>query len=245
MLISDVVHSEVSVSTHLSRKELKQDNVALKVEETRHFFVEHRDLAIKAGVAIVIVLVIGFGSWFFISSRKQARQQALTSALALQNAPVGAANPSGGASFPTEAAKNAAVTKALNSVMADGSEEGYAAEYYLAGINGANGKTDEALKQYDHVAANAGADYASLAKLAKAQLLFSINRSSEAQAILKDLMANPTAMVSKDQAAMTLAEGIAPTQPEEARKLLIPIVSAHSDISQAAVAVMTDLPAAK
>jgi hypothetical protein len=95
------------------------------------------------------------------------------------------------------------------------------------------------------VAASAGADYASLAKLAKAQLLFSINKSSDAQAVLKDLMANPTAMVSKDQAAMTLAEGIAPTQPEEARKLLTPIVVAHSDISQAAVSVMADLPAAK
>jgi hypothetical protein len=129
--------------------------------------------------------------------------------------------------------------------MADGSEEGYAAEYYLAGLNGANGKTDEALKQYDHVAANAGADYASLAKLAKAELLFSINKPSDAEAILKDLMAHPTAMVSKDQAAMTLAEGIAPTQPEEARKLLAPIASAHSDVSQAAVTAMADLPAAK
>ncbi|HEY4088713.1 MAG TPA: hypothetical protein VGM43_22440, partial [Bryobacteraceae bacterium] len=190
------------MSTHLSRKELKQDNVALKVEETRHFFVQHRDLIVKAGIAVVIVAIIGFGSWFFVSSRRQAREQALASALALQNAPVGAANPSGGASFPTAAAKDAAVTKALNSVMADGSEEGYAAEYYLAGLNGANGKTDEALKQYDHVAANAGADYASLAKLAKAELLFSINKPSDAEAILKDLMANPTAMVSKDQAAM-------------------------------------------
>jgi hypothetical protein len=233
------------VSTHLSRKELKQDNVALKVEETKHFFVQHRDSVIKAGIAILVVLVIGYGSWFFISSRKQAREQALASALDLQNAPVGVATPNGGKSFPTQAAKDAALTKALNSVVAEGSDEGYAAEYYLAGLNAVAGKTDEALKQYDHVAANAGDDYASLAKLAKAQLLFSTNKSSEAQAILRDLMAHPTAMVSKDQAAMTLAQGIASTQPEEARKLLLPIANAHSDISQAAVTAMTDLPAAK
>jgi predicted negative regulator of RcsB-dependent stress response len=245
MLISDVVHSEVSVSTHLSRKELKQDNVALKVEETRHFFVEHRDSIIKAGVALVIVVVIGFASWFFISSRRQARQQALASAIQLQNAPVGTAPPNGGPSFPSAEAKSTAVTKALNSVMAEGSDEGYAAEYYLAGLNAANGKTDEAVKQYDHVAANASDDYASLAKLAKAQLLFSVNKSPEAQAILRDLMAHPTAVVSKEQAAMTLAQGIASTQPEEARKLLLPIASAHSDISQVAVAAMSELPAGK
>jgi len=245
MLISDVVHPEVFVSTHLSRKELKQDNVALKVEETRHFLETHRDLVIRIGVITVIVVAIGYGSWWFMNSRKQAREQALGAAVELQNAPVGAPSPSGGPSFPTDAAKTAAVEKALNSVMAEGSEEGYAAEYYLAGINASNGKTDEALKQYDHVAANAGTDYASLAKLAKAQLLFSINKSSDAQAILRDLMAHPTAMVSKDQAAMILAQGIASTQPEEARKLLLPIASAHSDISQAAVMAMADLPPAK
>jgi hypothetical protein len=52
-------------------------------------------------------------------------------------------------------------------------------------------------------------------------------------------------MVSKEQAAMTLAQGIAATQPEEARKLLLPIASAHSDVSQAAVTAMAELPAAK
>ena len=38
------------MSTHLSRKELKQDNVALKVEETTHFLVTHRALMVKTGV---------------------------------------------------------------------------------------------------------------------------------------------------------------------------------------------------
>jgi hypothetical protein len=234
------------VSTHLSRKELKQDNVALKVEETRHFLVTHRELAIKIGVIAVIVAAVGFGSWFFISSRHQARQQALASALEIENAPIGGtATPNGGPSFATEGAKMDAVRKALDSVMAEGSEEGYAAEYALAGINATNGKTDDALKQYDHVAANAGDDYASLAKLAKAQLLFSLNKSADAETLLKDLIAHPTAMVSKDQATMTLAQGIAATRPDEARKLLVPIASSRSDVSQAAVTAMADLPAAK
>ncbi|HVW07510.1 MAG TPA: hypothetical protein VHC90_02955 [Bryobacteraceae bacterium] len=233
------------MSTHLSRKELKQDNVALKVEETRHFLVEHRQLVVKGGIAVLIAVVVLFGSWFFISSRRQAREQALAAAIDLENAPVGTANPNGGPSFPSDAAKMTAVRNALNSVVSEGSQEGYAAEYYLAGIDASNGKSDEALKEYDHVAANADADYASLAKLAKAQLLFSLNRSSEAQTILKDLMANPTTMVSKDQAAVTLAQGIASTQPEEARKLLLPVASEHSDASQVAVTALGELPAAK
>ena len=234
------------MSTHLSRKELKQDNVALKVEETTHFLVTHRELVTKVGVGILAVLVIGFGSWFFISSRRDGREQALATAITMENAPVGAAA-AGGVSFPSDAAKADAVKKAFDSVISQngGSEEAYASEYYLAGSDAAAGKTDDAVKKYDDVISGAGTDYASLAKLAKAQLLFSLNRSPEAQTLLKDLIANPTAMVSKDQASITLAKGIAATQPDEARKLLVPIASEHSDVSQIAVTAMAELPQGK
>jgi hypothetical protein len=231
----------------LSRKELKQDNVALKVEETTHFLVTHRPLVIRIGVIVLAVLVVGLGSWFFISSRRDAREQALATALAAQAAPVGAPNPNGGVSFPTEAAKADAVRKDFNSIISSdgGTEEAYAAQYYLAGLDIAAGKTEDGLKKYDAVISGAGADYSSLAKLAKAQVLFSVNRAPEAQTLLRDLMANPTAMVSKDQAAIALAKALASTQPEEARKLLLPIASTHSEISQIAVTAMADLPQAK
>ena len=65
------------MSTHLSRKELKQDNVALKVEETTHFLVTHRALVTKVGGVVLAIIVIGLGSWFFISSRRDSREQAL------------------------------------------------------------------------------------------------------------------------------------------------------------------------
>ena len=235
------------MSTHLSRKELKQDNVALKVEATTHFLVTHRPLVTRIAIAILAILVVGLGSWFFMSSRRDAREQALGSALAMENAPVGAAPPNGGLSFPSDLAKADAVRKAFNSIVTQdaGSEEAYAAEYYLAGHDIANGKIDDGLKKYDDVASKADVDYASLAKLGKAQVLFSLGRSSEAQAVLKDLMAHPTAMVSKEQASITLAKGIAGTQPEEARKLLLPIANEHSDISEAAVTALGELPASK
>jgi hypothetical protein len=146
-------------------------------------------------------------------------------------------------SFPSEAAKSDAIHKAFNSIISQdgGSDEAYAAEYYLAGIDMSDGKTDDALKKYDHVASGADSDYAPLAKLAKAQVLFSLNRAPEAEAILKDLIANPTAMVSKEQASMVLAKGIAASQPEEARKLLTPIAAEKSDIAQAAATALSDI----
>lgn len=235
------------MSDHLSRKELKQDNVALKVEETTHFLVTHRAQAIRAGIIVAAVLVVGLGSWFFISSRRDAREQALGAALTLENAPIAATSPNGGPSFTTESAKADAVRKAFNAIISQdgGSEEAYAAEYYLAGIDVTDGKLDDAVKKYDHVASGAGADYASLAKLGKAQVLISLGNSASAEALLKELMANPTSMVSKDQAAVVLAKAIAPTQPEEARKLLLPIASENNEVSQVAVTAMGELPAAK
>jgi hypothetical protein len=200
----------------------------------------------KVGGVVLAVLVIGLGSWFFISSRHDAREQALANALSLQNSTVGApaGAPAGIQSFPTEAAKSDAIHKAFNSIISQegGSDEAYAAEYFLAGVDLTDGKQDDALKKYDHVASGGNADYGSMAKLAKAQVLFSLNRAPEAETILKDLIANPTAMVSKDQASIVLAKGIAASQPEEARKLLTPIAAEKSDVAQAASAALGELP---
>ncbi len=235
------------MSDHLTRKELKQDNVALKVGETAHFLVTHRKQSIRVGIAVLAVLVVGLGSWFFITSRRDARELALANALALESATVGAPSPTGGQTFPSEAAKSDAIKKAFTAIITQdsGSEEAYAAEFYLAGVDVTNSKLADALKKYDHVASGAGADYASLAKLGKAQVLFALGNNPEAQTVLKDLIAHPTAMVSKEQASIVLAKGIASTQPEEARKLLIPIAGQANEISQAAVTAMGELPQAK
>jgi hypothetical protein len=201
----------------------------------------------RIAVIVLAVLVVGLGSWFFITSRRDAREQALAAALNMQNAPIGAAAPNGGISFPSDIAKADAVRKAFNSIISQdaGSKEAYAAEYFLAGIDVSNAKSDDALKKYSDIASGGDSDYASLAKLAKAQLLFSLGRGPEAKTLLDDLIAHPTATVSKEQASFTLAKGIAPTQPDEARKLLAPLANQHTEISQAAVTAMTELPVAK
>jgi hypothetical protein len=49
-------------------------------------------------------------------------------------------------------------------------------------------------------------------------------------------------MVSKEQASMVLAKGIAASQPEEARKLLAPIAAEKSDVAQVAATALNELP---
>jgi predicted negative regulator of RcsB-dependent stress response len=105
-----------------------------------------------------------------------------------------------------------------------------------------SGKPEEARKKYQDVADHADVNYASLGKLALAQLDFADNRTADAQNLLKNLQDHPTDLVSKNQATFALAKGLIPTQPDEARKLLLSLATTQSDISQIAVAAMTDLP---
>jgi predicted negative regulator of RcsB-dependent stress response len=216
------------VASHLTRKEiLKQDKFAVEVEHTVHYFAAHRKQTILyGGIALAVILIAG-GVFYFRSSQHSVREQVLGEALSLVNAPVAAASPSGGPSFPTQAAKDDAVGKALNKVASDyaGSAEGYVAEYSLAGTALDAGKMDDARKKYQDVADHAEVNYASLAKLALAEIDASENRNGDAEKLLKDLMDHPTDLVSKTQATIAYATVIGPARPDEARKLLSGIIS--------------------
>jgi hypothetical protein len=104
------------------------------------------------------------------------------------------------------------------------------------------GNVDEARRKFQDAADHGNANYASLAKLALAQLDYAQNRTAEAEALLKGLMDHPTDLVSKEQAEFTWAKTIAPTKPEEARKLFQQLVSEKSEVSQIAQAAMNELP---
>jgi hypothetical protein len=124
------------VASHLTRKAiLKQDKFAVEVEHTVDYFAAHRQQTILYGGIALAIIVIAGGFFYFRNSQHSVREQVLGEALSLANAPVGTAAPTGGPSFPTEAAKDDAVSKALTKVASDyaGTAEGYVAEYSLAG----------------------------------------------------------------------------------------------------------------
>ena len=232
------------MSDHLTRKELTQDNVALKVGETFNFFTTHRQQTARYGGAIIAVAVIVWAGFYYTGYKSGVRQQALADAIQLQNAPVGQAPPNGGPSFPNDAAKKDGVAKSYAKLLAEngGTMEGYIAEYALGSMDAEDGKYAEAKKKFQDVADHADVNYASLAKLSLGQLAFAENKIDEGKKILQDLIANPTDVVSKNQATFTLAKGLTATQPAEARKLLLPLASAAGEASQAAVTALQELP---
>ncbi len=233
------------MATHLTRKELKHDNVALRVEETFDFFNTHRKELIRyGGIAIAVVVVIG-AIFYYRNAQHQSREAALSEALALQNAPVGIASQNGTPAFATDQQKKEAVSRAFNNLVKDygGSEEAYIAQYYLASMAVDAGKMDEAKRSFLDVADHADRNYASLAKLALAQLDFATGDSASAQALLRGLMDNPTDLVSKTTATLALARVLAKSNPVEARSLVQPLVTAGGDDATIAAQVMSEIPA--
>lgn len=232
------------MATHLTRKELKHDDIALRVEETFDFFNTHRKEIFRWGsTAIAIVLIIA-AVFYYRSSQHQVREELLSEALTLENVQVGTPSQNGGPAFTTEAQKRDAVSKAFNKLVNDygGSKEAYIARYYLASMAIEAGKTDDAKRGFREVADHADKNYASLGKLALAQLDFATGNSAEAEPLLRDLIDHPTDLVSKTQATIALARGLSKTKPAEARKLIQPLVSAGGDEAPLAAQVLSEIP---
>lgn len=225
----------------LTRKDLKTDRFAQEVGHTVEYVGEHRAQIVRYGAVALVILILGIGVYFYRQHQQAQRQQELASAIRIQESPVGSDSP--GASYPTQQAKEEAALKAFSDLTnkLSGTDEGHIAQYYRGAILADQGKLQEAEASFKTVAADAGKNQASLAKLALIQIYLIGNRNAEAEKMGRDLLANPTDYVSKEQATFALARALARTNPAEARKLLEPLRSSRSAVSQAAIQLYAEL----
>ncbi|HEY1206291.1 MAG: tetratricopeptide repeat protein [Bryobacteraceae bacterium] len=228
----------------ITRKKLKQDEFAQDVGLTVDFLNEHRQEAIRYGVAglIAIVLIVGLFYWF--RHRGAERQVALTAALQVWQTPVGPPQEGQDKSFQTDQDKQKAVLKAFGDVAAkySGSNEAAVANYYLGSAAANSGKLAAAELAFKEVIDSGNADYASLAKLTLASVYQAERRQADGEKLLQSLIDKPTDFVSKEQATIALARYVAPSDPERARKLLEPLRTARSSIGRLATSELNSLP---
>lgn len=226
----------------LTRKDLKTDKFALEVGQTVDYFEEHRKDIIRYGAIALVVVLIGAAVFFYRKQQHTTRQEALGQAIQMQEASVGQAAP-GMMSFPTQQAKDQATLKAFGDLAGkySGSDEALIAEYYLGSITADQGKLAEATKHYKAVVDSGDAHYAPLAKLSLAQIYFSDGHAAEGEQLLRSMIDHPTLFVSKEQATMVLAQELAKTKPDEARKLLGPLRTSSGPVSQIAIRLYGEL----
>jgi predicted negative regulator of RcsB-dependent stress response len=228
----------------ITRKELKSDKFAQEVGLTVTFFEEHqKDVVRYGGIGVAVLLLIG-GFVIYQRHEHAARQEELAAAIRIQETPVATVAVSGQATFPTQDAKDQAAIKAFADLESkhSGSDEAQIAEYYLGCVHADQGKLADAEKNFLNVTNHADKNYASLAKIALAEIYFSDGRFDQGEKLLRDLMANPTVFVSKDQAAITLAKHLTGRNNAEARKLLAPIRDSKSPVAGIAQQMSAQIP---
>ncbi|SRR5579883_1521284 len=220
-----------------TRKQLKSDPFAQEVGLTWEWVTEHRSEITKYGSIALAVILVAAGVYFYNRHAAAVREEALAEAMKIDNATVSATPQPPNMTFATQEEKDKATDKAFTdiSVKYHGTQEGAIAGLYLGGRLAEKGKVAEAEKIFKDVVDSAPKDYASLAKISLAQVYASEGKMDDAKKLMQDVIDHPTALVSKEQAQIELAQMLANSDPAAARKLLEPLRTARTAVSRAAI----------
>jgi predicted negative regulator of RcsB-dependent stress response len=226
----------------ITRKELKSDKFAQEVGLTVTFFEEHQKEIVRYGAIVAAAGLLLAGYLYYQRKQHGVREEALTKAIQVQEAPVGP-SANGGLSFPTQDAKDLETVRVFSELRDkySGTGEGEIAEYYLGSVKADQGKLGEAEKSFLEAARKGDQNYASLARLSLAQIYFADGRSDLGEQTLRELIAKPTIFVSKEQATITLARYLMLKKPAEARKLLDPLRNQAGQVGQVALQVYGEI----
>jgi len=226
-----------------TRHDLKSDKFVLEVAHIVDFLEEHRGQSIRFGAIVLALVIAGAGLFYFMKVRRESRVSELSAAMLVYNSGVGQQEGNRSRTFPTEEARQQAIKKEFTGFVTkhSGTEEAGVANYLL-GTNAADqGNIVEARRYLDAAIKDCGKDYGSLAKIALAGIASAEGKTAEAEKLLRELIANPTILVGKEQATITLATILAPTKPDEARKLLEPLRTETGAASRAALTMLAEL----
>ena len=221
-----------------TRKDLKTDKFAEDIFDVFGWASAHKTEVVRYGAALIVLVLIVVGVTYYNRSQATAREVALAQALRVDEATTGAAIEPTSLHFDTEAEKAKARTQAFTelSTKHGGTQEGAIADMYLASYAVDSGNQEEAARRYKRVVDDGPKPYASLARIALSQIYVSEGKLAEAEKVLRDAIANPSATVSKEQAQLALGEMLSSSNPTEAHKLLDPLrTSARGTISRAAI----------
>lgn len=227
-----------------TRKDLKTDKFAQEVGHTVQFLAGHRRETARYALIGLVVLILAGGYWIYSNRQAAARAKALADAIHVSDAVISPTPQLPSLNFATQEEKDKAVVEAYGKVAAAyrGTQEGAIAQLYVAASKTDKGQTEEAIKLYRELVDWAPTEHKRVAQVALAELLASQNQIEEAQKLLESVAQTSSALVSKEQASLTLAKILAKSDPAKARQILEPLRDSRSAISSAAITLLAGLP---
>lgn len=212
-----------------TRHSLKQDRfskVTLQTaEKTMHWTVEHQKTLVAGGIVVLLVILAGFGAWYYFNQQDQKASvefgQAVRTLDAQLRPPNTPAQP-GVQSFTSVQERATEAHKEFQAVV-DKYPHTHAGDFatYFAGVTASTmGDNATAERELKKISSSGDKDLASLAKFALATVYRKTNRPKDAIDIYKQLAEKPTASVGKSMAEFELASLYQEqNQPQEARRI--------------------------
>ena len=221
------------------RHQLKQDQFAVKTQETIDWASAHQNALLYWTLAVVVIVALGVGGFYYQQRREQAASVLLGEAIEQYSAPIVPAGTPATPGYPSfystaERAKAASQKFADVSDKYSHTDAGTLAKYFLGltyeDLND-NTRAEQQLKE----AVSAGnKDTAALAKAALASLYENTGREQDAINEYKELVDKPANTVPKSTAQLKLAELYQAKNPVEAKKIYADIIK-DKDSPEAAV----------
>jgi predicted negative regulator of RcsB-dependent stress response len=229
---------------NIDRKYLKQDKFVQEVGREIEYFTEHRT-TILVGLAVAVVGIVG-GGWYYSHQQTQSLESmaALQEATVMFSRPVTVDPQPGVQAFVTSGERTREVTAALEKVKTGfaGTQAAAAADYYYALFDMEAEDYAAAKTKLQSAISGADAEYASLARLALADVLVAEDDVAGARSEYERLVSSPTTVVPASRAKMALARTIAESDPAGARSLLQELVDGTGPASSIAAQELRKLP---
>jgi tetratricopeptide (TPR) repeat protein len=226
---------------HISRKELKKDEIREGLAHGAEAVVSHQQLLRTVG-GIALVVVLAVAGWRFYTQRQTVKAAAdLDAAMKIYQAQIRDANTPPEQTLPGEVTYQNPITKytdaekqfAAISARYPHTRPGLEARYYDALCDVQLNRNDQGERELKALAAGSDQDFSGLAQYQLALLYDKTGRGPQAAQVYQQLVNKPPLLVPKALVLLSLADHYSKSDPTQAAKLYNQIKQDYPD-SQAA-----------
>jgi predicted negative regulator of RcsB-dependent stress response len=220
---------------HISRRELKKDEVRDTFGRGAEAVLSHQQLTLYLVIAAIVVVVGVFG-WRAYSERQTVKAFAdFDAAMKVFQTPVGPPSAPGETTYPDPTRKFTEAEQKFAGVASKypRTRAGELARYYAALSLEKLDKNEDAKKYLQGLAGTKDEDVSAMARFELAGLEDRMGQGDDAVKLYEQLMAKPTVLVPKPVVMLALADHYSVKNPTEAAKLYTQVKADYPDTPMA------------
>lgn len=224
---------------HISRKELKKDEVRESFAHGAEAIMSHQQL-VTALLVVALVVAVGIFGWRWYSQRQEAASSAafataMNSFQATVTTPGQPPAQPGALTFPDDKSKYTDAAKKFADVATKypHTNNGKLAKYFEAVSDEHIGNDAGAKTLLQQVSSDSNENFAAMAKFELAQLDDRTGQGDAAAKLYQELIDKPAVLVPKPVAMLALAEHYEKSDPAQAAKILGQIKTDYPDTPMA------------